>query len=106
MTCLNGHYFRAKKKGLFILFLLFPIVVFAHSAKTNADGCHMDYSIRDYHCHDQEDAFSTDNNGGQEIAQARTNYCLVVKDRRYCGYAKNKCTALMRKYGGYCDRSF
>lgn len=43
------------KKILFsflILSLVIPIVTFAHSGRTDANGCHTNRKTGDYHCHE------------------------------------------------------
>jgi len=48
---------KISKITLAIMLLLMSNIAFAHSGKTNSEGCHMNSSIGEYHCHnnDKED---------------------------------------------------
>ena len=38
-------------KAIMILMFIFSSTAFAHSGRTNSDGCHNDYINGGYHCH-------------------------------------------------------
>ena len=42
-----------KKAGLIIVTLTFLVasLSYAHSGRTNKEGCHNDYKTKTYHCH-------------------------------------------------------
>lgn len=44
---------------LFLAFLLLPILAFAHSGRTNSQGCHNDIKHGGYHCHSGSSSSST-----------------------------------------------
>jgi hypothetical protein len=65
--------------------------VFAHSGRTNAEGCHMNHTYGQFHCHQSR----TPSYGQQ-------TYCLVVGMEKRCGYAYSTCNQLAGRYGGMC----
>lgn len=36
---------------LWLIFLISPLIVFAHGGRTNAEGCHTNRKTGEYHCH-------------------------------------------------------
>ena len=78
-------------KGISVFFILFANMANAHGGMTNSDGCHMNHSIGQFHCHQKKRNFY------------ETTYCLNVNFEKYCGYARSTCNSLQREYGGYCS---
>ena len=66
---------------------------YAHSGRTNAEGCHTNRSTGDYHCHSQP----------RSNPYRTTSYCHVVNGERRCGYAITTCNDLKSRFGGRCE---
>lgn len=60
---------------IFILFLLliFPISIFAHSGRTNANGCHTNRKTGEYHCHNKPTTVATKKARAQARVEVRTS---------------------------------
>ena len=60
---------------IFILFLLliFPISVFAHSGRTDANGCHTNRKTGEYHCHNKPITIATKKAISETTVEARTS---------------------------------
>ena len=41
-------------KGISVFFILFANMANAHGGMTNSDGCHMNHSIGQFHCHQKK----------------------------------------------------
>ena len=52
---------------LLLFFLIGPLDVFSHSGRTNQQGCHVNTSTNQYHCHD----------GPSTRFDIRENWCIV-----------------------------
>ena len=57
------------------LFVVIPVGAFAHSGRTNSEGCHNNTKTGGYHCHNSEDK-STDN---IEVKKAKTEARAVAR---------------------------
>src|SRR4030043_2416909 len=70
---------------IFIFFSLFiiPISVFAHSGKTDADGCHMNRKTRDYHCHDKS---TTKEARTEARTEAKKYLSSELSKKKNCSY--------------------
>jgi len=66
---------------IFILFLLliFPISVFAHSGRTDANGCHTNRKTGDYHCHNKPTTIVTKKAKSEAKIEARTSAKNTIK---------------------------
>ncbi len=66
---------------IFALLLIFPISVFAHSGRTNADGCHTNRKTGEYHCHNKPTTVATKKARTQARIEARTSAKNTIKTK-------------------------
>ena len=70
--------YRVKIFLIFIL-LIFPISIFAHSGRTDANGCHTNRKTGDYHCHNKPTTIATKKARTQARVEARTSANSTTK---------------------------
>ena len=69
-------YSLLKIMPFFLLITFYSINVSSHSGRTNQEGCHVNSSNGDYHCHKPKNTI-----GNIE------NWCIVFSSGRFCGYS-------------------
>jgi len=68
---------------LFLLITFYSINVSSHSGRTNQEGCHVNSSTGDYHCHKSK----IPPLGGGLGMSPYENWCIVFSSGRFCGYS-------------------
>lgn len=71
---------------ILITALIAPITVFAHSGRTNAEGCHTNKKTGEYHCHQKKTTSKV-----SARTKARTTARGYSSTGYTCGYNKYNC---------------
>lgn len=72
--------YRVKILLIFILLIL-PISVFAHSGRTNANGCHTNRKTGEYHCHNKPTTIATKKARTQARTESRISASNTIKTK-------------------------